>query len=118
MSALDWTERILQFPVRTAAVDDFLRDLRAKGSGDLNAVLTTLNDGRLCRQTVHYWLSCGWIVISPSTPLHALAGPSFSREISLRRFCGGQEDLNAISEEEPSGTYDAETEKSGSDENP
>ena len=41
---MTWTERILEFPVRTAAVDEFLRELKAKGSGDLNAVLTTLNE--------------------------------------------------------------------------
>ena len=38
---LTWTQRILEFPVRAAAVDDFLSDLRARGTGDLNAVLTT-----------------------------------------------------------------------------
>jgi glycerol-3-phosphate dehydrogenase len=86
--ALDWTERILGFPVRTAAVDDFLRDLKAKGSGDLNAVMTTLNEGGLCRETLDYWMARGWISVSPSTPLHALAGPNFSREIALREFCG------------------------------
>ncbi len=118
MPALDLTERILQFPVRAAAVDDFLRDLRAKGSGDLNAVLATFNDGGLCRKAVRYWLSRGWIVISPSTPLHALAGTGFSREISLRRFCGGEVSLSPIPEGEPSGTAETETEESESDEHP
>jgi hypothetical protein len=74
--------------VRAAAVDDFLRDLRARGSADLNAVMATLNEGSLCRQAQDYWVSQGWIVVSPSTPLHAIAGPSFDHELSLRRFCG------------------------------
>ena len=74
--------------MRAAAVDDFLRDLRAHGAADLNGVMSTLNDGNLCRQAQDYWVSQGWIVVSPSTPLHALAGPGFSRELSLRRFCG------------------------------
>jgi len=69
-------------------VDDFLRDLKAKGSGDLNSVMTTLNEGGLCRETLDYWMARGWISVSPSTPLHALAGPNLSREITLREFCG------------------------------
>jgi hypothetical protein len=92
--------------VRAAAVDDFLRDLRAKGAGDLNAVMTTLNDGSLCRETQDYWVHQGWIVVSPSTPLLALTGPQFSREISLRRFCGEPapegEDLQEPAEAEES----------------
>jgi len=94
-NALDWTERILQFPVRTAAVDDFLRDLRAKGAADLNAVMATFNDGSLCREAQAYWVERGWVVVSPSTPLHALAGPQFTREVSLRSFCGEPEGQNA-----------------------
>jgi hypothetical protein len=83
-----WTRRILDFPVRAAAVDDFLKDLRARGSGDLNAVLTTLNESRLCREAVDYWSESGWIVVAPNTPLLALAGPRFHRGLSLRAFCG------------------------------
>lgn len=73
-------------------MDDFLRDLRAKGAGDLNAVLSTLNDGSLCRAAQEYWIGQGWVVVSPSTPLQALAGPRFSREVSLRSFCGEPDD--------------------------
>ena len=85
---MNWTQRILDFPVRAAAVDDFLRDLRARGTGDLNAVLATLNEGGLCRQAVDYWTDRGWIVIAPQTPLLALTGPEFDRAVTLRRFCG------------------------------
>jgi hypothetical protein len=85
---VNWTKRILDFPVRAAAVDDFLKDLRARGTGDLNAVLTTLNEGGLCRQAVDYWTDRGWIVIAPQTPMLALTGPRFDRAVSLRRFCG------------------------------
>jgi hypothetical protein len=83
-----WSERILDFPVRAAAVDEFLRELRARGCGDLNAVLTTLNEGGLCRTAVRYWMEQGWIVAAPNTPLVALTGPGFDRAVSLRRFCG------------------------------
>jgi hypothetical protein len=80
--------------VRAAAVDDFLRDLRARGAADLNGVMSTLNDGSLCREAQEYWIGQGWVVVSPSTPLHALAGPRFSRELSLRRFCGMPEEAD------------------------
>jgi len=85
---VNWTQRILDFPVRAAAVDDFLRDLRARGTADLNAVLATLNESSLCRQAVEFWTGRGWIVLAPQTPLLALTGPSFDRAVTLRGFCG------------------------------
>jgi len=85
---VNWTQRILEFPVRTAAVDEFLRELRARGTGDLNAVLATLNESSLCRQAVDYWTGRGWIVLAPQTPLLALTGPQFDRAVTLRGFCG------------------------------
>ncbi len=88
---MNWTERILDFPVRAAAVDDFLRDLRARGTGDLNAVMTTLNEGGLCRQALRHWTENGWIVVAPSTPTLALTGPAFVRTLTLRNFCGEPE---------------------------
>ena len=93
--SLTWTERILEFPVRAAAVDDFLRDLRARGTGDLNAVLTTLNESGLCRDALRHWTSNGWIVIAPNTPLLALIGPAFDRAMTLADFCGSVELLEA-----------------------
>jgi hypothetical protein len=83
-----WSSRVLDFPVRAAAVDEFLRELCARGCGDLNAVLTTLNEGGLCRTIVQYWSDRGWIVMAPNTPLLALTGPGFDRTVGLRRFCG------------------------------
>ncbi len=79
---MTWTERILEFPVRAAAVDEFLRELKAKGTGDLNAVLTTLNESGLCRQAVNHWVGQGWIVPAPNSPLIALRGPAFASELS------------------------------------
>jgi hypothetical protein len=89
---MTWSERILGFPVRAAAVDDFLRELKAKGTGDLNAVLTTLNEGGLCRQAVDHWVGQGWIVPAPNSPLIALRGPAFGRELTLHDFCGDFEE--------------------------
>jgi len=98
---VNWTQRILEFPVRAAAVDDFLRDLRARGTADLNAVLTTLNEGGLCRQAVRYWTRSGWIVVAPSTKLLALAGPAFDRSLTLSDFCGEIEVLEEPAAEAP-----------------
>jgi hypothetical protein len=98
---MSWTERILHFPVRAAAVDDFLRDLRARGTGDLNAVMTTLNEGGLCREVVRHWTANGWIVVAPNTPLLALTGPGFDRGLTLRDFCGELEHAGAEIEIEP-----------------
>ena len=86
--SLDWTERILRFPVRAAAVDVFLHDLKRKRSGDLNGLLATLNDGSLCREVLRFWLLREWIVVAPFSPLVALAGPAFSRDVTLHAFCG------------------------------
>jgi hypothetical protein len=97
--SLDWTERILRFPVRAAAVADFLHDLKRKRSGDLNSLLATLNDGALCREALRFWVLQGWIVVAPFSPLVALAGPGFSREITLHAFCG--ESPEAVEPERP-----------------
>jgi hypothetical protein len=82
----------LNFPVRSAAVDDFLRSLKAHGSADLNAVMATLNDGDLCRETQRRWEEAGWIRVAPHSPLTALTGPEFSPEITLLEFCGRPSD--------------------------
>jgi hypothetical protein len=87
---LTWTERILSLPVRTAAVAEFLRELSAKGWGDLNGVLATFNDGELSREALGYWLERGWIVRAPTSALSALTGPAFSRELTLQEFCGDE----------------------------
>jgi hypothetical protein len=85
---LTWTERILTVSVRTAAVAEFLRELSLKGWGDLNGLLATLNDGELCREALDYWLDKEWIVHAPNSPLTALVGPAYSRELTVEQFCG------------------------------
>ncbi len=97
---MEWTQRILEFPVRAAAVDDFLRDLRARGTADLNAVLTTLNESGLCRETVRHWTQNGWIVLAPNTPLLALTGPAFDRDLTLSEFCSEIEILEGPEDSE------------------
>ena len=100
---LNWSARILSFAVRAAAVDDFLRDLRAKGAADLNAVLVTLNEGKLCAEALGFWLDREWIAVAPSSPLTALVGPRFSRQLTLRQFCGEEEPQTEATGPEPSG---------------
>lgn len=85
---MDWSERILSFPVRAAAVDAFLRELQATGSGDLNSVLATLNDGGLCREALAYWTANRWLYVAPHSPLLALSGEGLHRGITLHEFCG------------------------------
>lgn len=98
--------------MRTAAVADFLQDLRARGAADLNAVCTTLNEGSLVRETLGHWLENDWIVIAPNSRLQALAGSAFSRQLTLEQFCGAGEE-GAKGFEEGSGDEEAP----GKDEN-
>ena len=67
---------------------DFLEDLKAGGCADLNAVMTTLNDARLCREVLTYWRDQGWVEVARSMPLVALRGERFSWDLSLHAFCG------------------------------
>ena len=91
-----------------------MAELKRRRAGDLNAVLTTFNDGSLCREAVWHWLGNGWIVIAPHTPLIALAGPKFTRDLTLRTFCGEREERmeTAPQEAEP----EARAEASGEEE--
>lgn len=69
-------------------MEDFLASLKAKGSADLNAVMTTLNEGGLCRETLEHWKEKGWVEVARAMPLVALRGERFSRDLTLREFCG------------------------------
>ncbi len=48
----------------------------------------TFNDGSLCRDALRHWLLKEWIVIAPHSPLTALPGRGFTRDLTLRQFCG------------------------------
>jgi hypothetical protein len=98
--------------VRAAAVADFLQDLRAHGSADLNALLSTLNDGALVREALGHWIGNGWIAVAPHSPLLALAGPAFTRKITLAQFCGQP------APQEPEGEDAVLEEEAPSDDNP
>ena len=62
--------------------------MKATGSADLNAVMTTLNDARLCREVLAYWRDQGWVEVARSMPLVALRSERFSLDVTLRVFCG------------------------------
>lgn len=84
-------------------MDSFLKDLKAKNAADLNGVLVTLNESTLCRESVGYWVLKGWISVAPHSPLTAIVGPAFRRDLTLNEFCGrvgtAADDLS--SDEEP-----------------
>ena len=90
--------------MRAAAVEDFLASLKAHGSADLNGVMATLNDAGLCRETLEHWREKGWVSVARAMPLVALRGEAFSRDLTLRRFCGEPEP-------EPGAELPAETER-------
>jgi hypothetical protein len=64
--------------------------------------MMTLNDARLCRETLDYWRKQGWVEVARSMPLVALRGERFSWDLTLRDFCG-----EAPAEEPPEDTTDA-----------
>ncbi len=69
-------------------MDSFLKELKAKSAADLNGVLVTLNEGSLCREAVGFWVLAGWLVVAPHSPLTAIPGPLFRRDLTLAEFCG------------------------------
>jgi hypothetical protein len=100
----DLSQRLLDFPVRTAAVDDFRRQLASKGLGDLSAVGAALGDAALFSELLGLWLDRGWVRRSPSSPIYAFPGSEFSPDLSLRDFCGETFGYDApVPEDESSG---------------
>ena len=63
-------------------------------------MLVTLNDGSLCREALGHWLLKEWIVVAPHSPLLALPGPGFRRDLTLREFCGEKPGAQAPAVEE------------------
>lgn len=86
MTAL--SSRLLDFPVRAAAIDDFRRQLASKGLGDLSAVGAALGDAALFSELLAMWIERGWVTRSPSSPIYAFPGSSFSADVTLPGFCG------------------------------
>ena len=101
----DFADRLLDFPVRTAAIDDFLRQLRSKSLGDLSAVAAALGDAALFSEILEFWTARGWVTRSPSSPIYAFPGPDLPTDLTLRDFCGYDA---PVPEEEPGGRSENE----------
>jgi len=82
------SSRLLDFPVRAAAIDDFRRQLASKRLADLSAVGAALGDAALFSELVGLWIERGWVTRSPSSPMYAFPGPAFSPDLGLADFCG------------------------------
>ena len=89
---MDFTSRLLDFPVRTAAVATFLTDLKAKRIGDIAALQAVIGDSALWEEVLGFWLGRGLVKPAPHSSIHVYPGESFEPEITLREFCGEEVD--------------------------
>ena len=85
---MDFSSRLLDFPVRTAAVASFLADLKAKGIGDIAALQAVIGDSALWDDLLGYWLDRAWVRPAPHSPIHLFPGENFDSNLTLREFCG------------------------------
>ena len=92
--------RLLDFPVRTAAVGTFLADLKARRIGDIAALQAVIGDSALWDDLLGYWLDRDWVRPAPHSPIHMFAGGAFEPDITLRQFCG-EDDRDDASGEVP-----------------
>ena len=56
----------------------------------------TLVPTAVSRHAVNHWVGQGWIVPAPNSPLIALRGPTFARDLSLHDFCGELEEAAEV----------------------
>ena len=94
----DFTARLLDFPVRAAAISSFLADLKAKRIGDIAAIQAVLGDSALWDDLLGYWLDRGWVKPAPHSPIHVFPGERFMPDLTLREFCG-EDPEEEVSEE-------------------
>lgn len=85
---MDFSSRLLDFPVRTAAVASFLADLKAKGIGDIASLQAVIGDSALWDDLLGFWLDRGWVRPAPHSPIHLFPGENFDSNLTLREFCG------------------------------
>jgi hypothetical protein len=84
----EFAPRLLDFPVRTAAIHTFLADLKAKRIGDIAALQAVIGDSALWDDLFGFWLDRGWVKPAPHSPIHLFPGESFAPDLTLREFCG------------------------------
>lgn len=85
---MEFSARLLDFPVRTAAVASFLADLKAKGIGDIGALQAVIGDAALWDDLLGFWLDRAWVRPAPHSPIHLFPGENFDSNLTLREFCG------------------------------
>ena len=95
---MDFTSRLLDFPVRTAAVQAFLADLKARRIADVAALQAVIGDSALWDDVFGFWLDRGWIRPAPHSPIHVFPGENFGPDITLREFCGEETGENGAEE--------------------
>ncbi len=87
-----FTLRLLDFPVRAAAVGTLLADLKARRIGDIAALRAVIGDSALWDDLFGYWLDRNWVRPAPHSPIHVFPGEDFGPDIRLREFCGEEDD--------------------------
>jgi hypothetical protein len=85
---VEFSSRLLDFPVRTAAIASFLADLKARGIGDVASLQAVIGDSGLWGELFGFWIDRGWVRPAPHSPIHVFPGESFEPELTLREFCG------------------------------
>ncbi len=84
----EFTASLLDFPVRTAALDTFLRDLKSRRLGDISALQAVVNDSQLWGTIFRYWMDREWVAPAPHSPMYVFPGPAFTDDLTLQQFCG------------------------------
>ena len=87
--------RLLDFPVRSAAVASLLADLKAKGIGDIAMLQGVIGDSALWDDLLGFWLERGWVKPAPHSPIHVFAGERLRPDTTLRELCGDDPDESA-----------------------
>jgi hypothetical protein len=84
----DFTASLLDFPVRTAAIDTFLRDLKSRRLGDIAALQAVVNDSQLWGTLLQFWREREWVALAPHSPMYVFPGSAFTDDLTLQQFCG------------------------------
>ena len=85
---MEFSDRLLDFPVRTAAVASFLADLKARGKGDISSLQAVFGDAALWDDVLGFWLDRGWVRLAPHSSIQVFSGERLEPDLALREFCG------------------------------
>jgi len=96
---VEFSARLLDFPVRAAAVAAFLADLKAKGIGDIASLQAVIGDTALWNDLRGFWLDREWVRPAPHSPIHLFPGDRFDSNLTLREFCGEDRETPASNDD-------------------